>query len=137
MERQFRGRIVKGAGRASYFTGLTWVREQCLVKLGFTPHPGTLNVELAPENAGFIDEPSPDIVELVSPDPSFCNARALPVSIGPLPGAVILPADDVRIHGSNIVEIIAPLSVKDTLGVRDGEEVTLLLRTGKVSETND
>lgn len=123
-----KGTIVKGAGRATYFTGLSWVQKQCTDKLGFKPYPGTLNVELSPDDARLLENPPAPIVELTSPDPAFCNARALPVSVGPLSGALILPAEDVKIHAPNIVEIICPVHIKDSLGVEDGAAVTITLR---------
>lgn len=129
MDSVLRGKIVKGVGQASYFTCLEWVQEQCLEKLGFKPYPGTLNVELSREDARLIEESRREIIELLSPDPAFCNARALPVSIGPLPGAIILPADEVKVHGNTIMEILSPLNIKDTLGVKDGESITIALHT--------
>ncbi|MCK5680315.1 DUF120 domain-containing protein, partial [bacterium] len=42
----FTGEIVKGAGKAAFFTQLDWVTKQCVAKLGFTPFPGTLNIRV-------------------------------------------------------------------------------------------
>ncbi len=121
------GTIVKGVGQASYFTGLEWVQEQCLAKLGFKPYPGTLNVELSARDARIMGTYREKGVDLVSPDPAFCNARVLPVSVQSLPGAIILPAEEVNVHGANIMEIIAPVSIKETLGVEDGTRITITL----------
>jgi CTP-dependent riboflavin kinase len=38
---------------------------------------------------------------------------------------MIFPAEDVRIHGKSIVEIIAPVRLKDVLNIEDGDQVTL------------
>ena len=129
------GTIVKGVGQANYFTGLGWVQEQCLIKLGFKPYPGTLNVELSEKDTRSIRKLRGKGVELVSPDPAFCSARALPVSIGRLPGAIIIPADDVNVHGKNIVEIISPVRIKDALGVGDGDGITIDLTVAPVSSS--
>jgi CTP-dependent riboflavin kinase len=127
------GTIVKGVGQASYFTGLGWVQEQCLAKLGFKPYPGTLNVELSAQDVRIMETCRGKGVELVSPDPAFCNARALPVSVQSLPGALILPAEEVNVHGANIVEIISPVNIKDTLGVVDGQSITIALGNKEIS----
>ena len=42
-------------------------------------------------------------------------------------GALIIPAEEVRVHGERIVEVIAPLRLKDALNVDDGDEVTLVI----------
>ena len=46
-----RGRVVSGAGLAAGFTEVPWVREQTHRRLGFAPHPGTLNVRLSSPEA--------------------------------------------------------------------------------------
>jgi CTP-dependent riboflavin kinase len=127
------GTIVKGVGQASYFTSLDWVQEQCLAKLGFKPYPGTLNVELPAQDVRIMEACREKGVELLSPDPAFCNARALRVSVQSLPGALILPAEEVSVHATNIVEIISPVSIKDTLGMADGHEITIRLDNQEVS----
>jgi CTP-dependent riboflavin kinase len=37
-----------------------------------------------------------------------------------IPGAMVAPAADVRVHGKNIIEIISHLGLKGALGVGDG-----------------
>ena len=120
-----RGRIVSGTGRAAFFTQLDWVREQCDAKLGFNPYPGTLNIELTPESGIALRHLEREAtLEFVPPDPRFCVAKLLSVSLGSIGGAMIFPAEGVRIHGKSIVEILAPLSLKEALKVRDGDELS-------------
>ena len=38
-----------------------------------------------------------------------------------------MPAAEVRVHGKNIVEVIAPVNLKEKLGVADGDSITLVL----------
>lgn len=128
------GKVVSGAGKAAFFTQLDWVQEQCAAKLGFNPYPGTLNIELSPEsvvNLRALEEEAR--TELVPLDPLFCAAKLLPVSCGSIAGAVIFPAEDVRIHGKRIVEIIAPVRLKEALNVEDGDLVTLTVAKEKES----
>jgi len=124
------GRVVSGVHQASFFTELDWVQEQCLDKLGFRPYPGTLNLSME-----FLEEGQSAVRELrkqagpklVPPDPNFCAATVLPVSIGEVRGAIVVPAEDVNVHGKQILEVLAPFRLRDTLGVKDGDLVTLVL----------
>lgn len=120
------GKIVSGAGQGAYFTQVDWVQQQCREKLGFNPYPGTLNLEVSeqdlPRVASLDKEKG---IELISPDPKFCNAKAFPVSLGGIGGSIIIPEEKVRIHAKNIIEIIAPLNIKTALSVKDGDTVTV------------
>ena len=120
------GKIVSGAKQGAFFTQLEWVREQCLKKLGFTPWPGTLNLEISMDQVAVIEEMKlTEGLELVSPDSNYCSGYVLAVSIEGIPAAIVLPAEDVRVHAKNIIEIISPEMLKDTLDVKDGDWVTL------------
>ena len=120
------GKIVGGAKQGAFFTQLDWVREQCRQKLGFVPWPGTLNLEIPRENMPLIEELKPEKgIELVPPDSNYCSGRVFPVSVAGIPGAIVLPAEDVRVHGENIIEIISPKMLKDALNMADGDWVIL------------
>ncbi len=122
------GRIVSGIKQGAFFTQLDWVQEQCLEKLGFKPYPGTLNLEIAHENMAIIEALNPQRgVELVPPDSNFCSGFVFPISIEGISGAIVAPAEDVRVHGKNIIEIISHLGLKDALGVEDGDFVSLIV----------
>lgn len=120
------GRIVSGAGQGAFFTQLEWVKEQCLQKLGFAPWPGTLNLEIAVDRVDVIEElKEKGGIELISPDANFCSGYVLPISLEGIPAAIVIPADDVRVHAKNIIEILAPERLKDALDVKDGDQVTI------------
>jgi CTP-dependent riboflavin kinase len=122
------GKIVSGIKQGAYFTQLDWVQEQCLEKLGFKPYPGTLNLEIAHENMAIIEALKPqEGVELVPPDSNFCSGFVFPITVEGISGAIVAPAADVRVHGKNIIEIISHLGLKDALGVKDGDFVSLIV----------
>ena len=128
-KRVLKGRVVSGAKKAAFFTQLDWVLEQCSEKLGFKPFPGTLNIEILPESlldAESIQEEKG--IELVPPDPTFCTAQVLPVSIEEVDAAIIILPEKVRVHGRNIIEAIAPMSLKDALNIDDGDTVSLTIK---------
>jgi CTP-dependent riboflavin kinase len=123
------GKIVSGVRQAAYFTQLDWVREQCREKLGFEPWPGTLNVEFSEDFLPLIEAlREEEGVMLIPPDPRFCAAKVRPCSMGDISAAIVLPAEDVNVHGKRVIEIIAPLRLKDALGLDDGDSLELALK---------
>jgi CTP-dependent riboflavin kinase len=122
------GKVVSGSQRAAFFTQLDWVQTQCEEKLGFKPYPGTLNLEIAEESLPIVEALQKEKgIALVPPDPKFCVAKVLVLTVGSFSGAIIIPAEDVRVHGKRIIEVIAPLRLKDALNVDDGDPVKLVI----------
>ena len=122
------GKIVSGVKQGAFFTQLDWVQEQCLEKLGFEPYPGTLNLEIAEEKLSIVDALlQRNGIDLIPPNSNFCSGQAVAVSVGGNPAAIVLPAEEVRIHAKNVIEIISHLKLKDALNVDDGDCVTLKL----------
>jgi CTP-dependent riboflavin kinase len=125
---QITGKIVGGAKQGAFFTQLDWVQQQCLDKLGFVPWPGTLNLEIPMDHVAVIEEMKVTKgLELVSPDSYYCSGHVFPVSIERLPAAIVIPAEDVRMHAKNVIEIISPEMLKESLGVKDGDKVTITI----------
>lgn len=120
------GRIVSGVKKGAFFTQLDWVQEQCQKKLGFKPYPGTLNLEIKEETIPIVEALRKGKgIELMPPDADFCTGHAYRVSVMGVSGALIAPAEDVSVHGKNIIEVIAPISLKEALDVKDGDEIML------------
>lgn len=127
-EHSFTGRIVTGASEAAFFTQLDWVREQCSQKLGFTPFPGTLNIDISPQKITNMETFLTGVdVDLRSPDPKFCSARIVPVNLEGIPAAVLFPDEKTRVHGQNILEILAPVSVREVLQKKDGDLISITM----------
>lgn len=132
------GRVISGARRAGFFTQLDWVQEQCLSKLGFRPYLGTLNIEICEEDLSVIESiKKVEGVTLIPPNPQFCMAQAFPISVSTVRGAIIVPSEDVNIHGKTIVEVMAPVRLKDALGIADGDLVALLVYRRPSSELKE
>ncbi|HLG72609.1 MAG TPA: DUF120 domain-containing protein [Chloroflexota bacterium] len=126
---RIRGTLVRGLGEAPAFTQLPWVVEQCQAKLGFAPYPGTVNLEVLPEDLLLWNElkAKPGSI-LTPPDPAFCDAVCHKVTInGRLQAATITP--HVPDYPANKLELLAPVNVMETLGLHLGQE--LLLTTSK------
>ncbi len=122
------GKLIRGSNKAAFFTELFWVKEQCLEKFGFIPFPGTLNLEIRPEDIQRFETLSDQGWEdFVPPDETFCSSRMLPVWIGPVKAALIRPFADVNIHGRQVMEIMAPVKLRDFLTLTDGDRVEVRL----------
>ncbi len=121
-----RGIIESGAGKGAFFVGLEWVKEQIGSQMGFVPYPGTLNVRIQPEDVSTLERMIQEHDgRLIPTDPAFCTAGLKRISLSGVPGAIVLPSKDVRIHDSLVIEIITDRDMKQSLGLRDGDAVTI------------
>jgi len=128
-KRELRGKILAGVQKAAQFTQLDWVQEQCMEKLGFIPFPGTVNLEITEEDISTLKAlRREEGIRLIPPDPQFCESKAFPIAMGHIQGALIIPAENVRVHGRAVIEILAPVKVKDALGVDDGDSLSFKLK---------
>lgn len=122
------GKVVQGGQKAAFFTGLDWVKAQCYEKLGFIPFPGTLNLELDYSSVDTVkDLDNAAWKDLVPPDDNFCQSQILPVSANGLKCAMIRPDSKANIHNKQIIELLAPVKLRDTLGLIDGDMVQVCL----------
>jgi CTP-dependent riboflavin kinase len=122
------GKIICGVKQGAFFTQLEWFQEQCHEKLDFKPYPGTLNLEISGEYLPTIESLNREEgIEIISPDPKFCNAKAFKVSLGEINGAIIMPDEKVSVHPKNIIEIVAPLGIKASLNVADGDFISVVI----------
>jgi CTP-dependent riboflavin kinase len=110
---------------------LEWVQSALRQRLGFDAFPATLNVRpkdsqdaqvwqrLRDESAG---------VPLAPQSGGFCSARLYPIEIlgragsERIAGAILLP--EVDNYPKDKIEIVAPLRLKEHLGVSDGDQLT-------------
>jgi CTP-dependent riboflavin kinase len=113
--------------------GLDWVRDALHKSLGFAPYPATLNLrpkaDEDTENWEAVQNRFGGIF-LPPMQDRFCNARLYPVRIrrpegsgAAVPCAVLLP--QVKDYPRNKIEIVAPMHLKQALGVKDGDLLKL------------
>jgi|GEM_PF-376081 len=124
------GTLVRGLGESAKFLSIPWVKAQLVEKLGFSPYGGTLN----------IDVHDPAIQErlkgcrgekILPEEEGFCDAFLWSGVIGgKYPCAVVLPL--VPGYPECILEIVAPLYLKQALAIEDGDgvEVEVYLKFG-------
>ncbi len=129
---EFSGRVVPGIRDGKYYMSLPGYVRQFEKKLGFAPFPGTLNLKLAASEAGARDKlavlPGVPISPFRQSGRFFGGAKCFLATINDkVRGAVVIPA---RSHyGSDIVEVIAPVSLRRRLGLRNGSQVRVQAST--------
>jgi riboflavin kinase len=119
-----RGKVTTGLGEGQYYISLDGYRRQFNQKLGFDPFPGTLNIKLAepfvpPEQDaikidGFRDE-----------NRTFGGCKCYKINIKGIRCAIVRP--DRTSYSPMLLEIIAPVNLRKSLGVTDGEEIEVVL----------
>jgi len=120
---KFEGTVTTGEGNGKKYLALPWVKQQVEEKAGFTPFLGTLNLKLtAPgiERRKLLNKTK---AATICPAKGYCLGLLFKASIAGLNCAVILP--QIKNYPENMLEIIAPVNLRDKLKVKDGRSVTV------------
>lgn len=116
------GEVVSGKGEGALFTGAAWARAGFQNLVAIDPWPGTLNLRIRDQRFLAVwskIKGAPGLV-LRAPDPAWCDGRVYKAMIqGGLKGAVVVPG--VSTYAPDQVEIIAAVSIRETLGLADGD----------------
>lgn len=121
------GTVIAGSGSGTRFTQLPWAQEAFLSRLGFAAFPGTLNLKI--EDADSLRrwqelKARPGIVVLPPPDSDSCRARCYRVLLaGRVQAAIVYP--EVPGYPKDQLELIAPVSLRETLKLQDGNGVEM------------
>ena len=128
---RLQGIVVSGIGQGAQFLALEWVARELERHLALTPFPGTLNLRVAPqtrdalfaERRGFLTIANP-----ASPDcPGYLQRVSLAANGRRCDAWLILP--EKTLH-ADVLEIISASSLRDTLGLRDGDTVDVEIVMG-------
>lgn len=119
------GKIVSGVGESASFLSIPWVDRQIWDKLRFTPYKGTLNIMIDdPEIQRALKVKGRDRIE--PENKNFCAALIFRgIVANKYECGVVLPL--VASYDECLLEILAPVHLKDSLGLKDGETITLEL----------
>jgi riboflavin kinase, archaea type len=123
------GEIVKGIGEGTFFMSINHYRQEIKNKLGFDPYPGTLNVKVLKDQAKLIKGESKSKIRIEGfqeKKKSYGGATCYKAKIKNISGAIIVP--DLTRHKEDIIEFIAPINVKSTLKVFDGDNINLEIK---------
>jgi riboflavin kinase len=127
--KQMTGSIITGMGEGQYYISNEGYKKQIEEKLGFTPFPGTLNVKLDRESVltrrSLDAKKGIEIEGFTSDNRTFGGGVCFPVKIGGIKGAIIQP--DRTHYPPEIIEIIAPVNLREKLKLKDGSTIKIHL----------
>lgn len=121
-----KGQVVSGLGEGRFITELDWVRSQCQSKLGFSPAPGTFNLRVFREELAKLHLlANRRGVKLLPPSHAFAVSKCFTAEVAGIRAAVIRPMLDD--YPADLLEIIAPVNLREALNVRDGDAVEVCI----------
>lgn len=124
------GTVTSGLGEGGYYLSLPGYRKQFEERLGYTPFPGTLNLRLGARELSQVDAlrglPGIPIDGFSDQGRSFGGARCLPALLRDQRAHVILPD---RSHYRDVLEIIAPIGLREGLHLNDGDRLEVKVLT--------
>lgn len=116
-----KGEIFSGRGEGAKFIELAWVKKQMEEKLGFTLFPGTLNVKLTTDSVKMGKLLKKRAGFEILPASGYCRGRFFKAKLNGVECAVIVP--EVVGYPENIVEVVAPVNLREKLCLLDGSLV--------------
>jgi riboflavin kinase len=119
-----RGKVASGLGEGQRYISMEGYRSQLRQRLGFDPFPGTLNLRL---NAPLLlpEEEAILIRGFISDGRSYGSCKCYPCRVGGLKCAIVRP--DRSAYPHTLIEIIAPVSLRESMDLQDGDEVEVVL----------
>lgn len=125
------GDITSGLGNARHFLSLQGYTEQFKEKIGYEPFPGTLNIELSEESIHKRTKLNTfDCVTIEGWEdkertygPVYCYPAKIEVA-GRFYTTVHMIKPKRTRHGDNLIEIIAPVKLREKLPCNDGDYVS-------------
>ena len=137
------GSVTSGMGEGKHYISLSGYQQQFETRLGYTPFPGTLNIELdepsVRSRAELSAQQSIPIDSWEDVDRTFGAATCYPARVVAgdqqfEPAHVIVP--DRTHHDEEKLELIAPVKLRDELGLDDGAPIDVRL-TNKNAVTEE
>lgn len=121
------GVVVSGLGEGAFYMSLEGYRTRISQAFGFDPYPGTLNVRLDPSSLPYrryLDAlPGIAIPGFTNALRTYGGVKGFRATLGGIRGAVIMP--ERTHHPPDIVEVIAPVKLREVLGLKDGDRVEI------------
>ncbi|MGI6064964.1 MAG: DUF120 domain-containing protein [Bacillota bacterium] len=121
------GTVCSGVQQAGLFTGLNWVKEQCMQLVGFAPYPGTLNIRV--DGKEFLQwqkwRRETQGLLLTPPNADYRAGMLFPGQLAEIMAAAVLPL--VPGYPEDVIELIAPVHLRSGLNLEDGDQVAVLL----------
>lgn len=123
------GSVSSGLGEGAFYMRQKGYRDQFRKKLLFEPYEGTFNLKVQGSDLSKLEilrqQPGIEIGGFEAAGRTFGGAKCFPAKAGPVDGAVIMP---IRTHHTDAIEFISKESVREALGVKDGDKVELVVK---------
>lgn len=128
---KLRGKVTSGVGEGKHFVGLSGYKRQFQEKLGYTPYPGTLNIELDDESAAqrrHLDVLCPIWIEGWGDEdrdfgPAVCHPVKVTTDSGRAYEQVHMVYPFRTEHDQAELELLAPDNLREKLDLSDGQIV--------------
>lgn len=124
-----KGIVFSGEKVGRQFVEISWVKKQIKEKLGFNPYPGTLNIRLPRKEVRKLEKFLAEVKgPEITPAKGFLRAQCFKVLImDRTKGAIIIP--EKRDYPLNVLEILAPVYLREVLSLKDGDEAKISIYT--------
>jgi riboflavin kinase len=127
---ELEGKVLKGLGEGQYYVNIPGYRKQFEEKLHFVPFPGTLNIQLSESSSALRnllrEMPAARVEGFNDGERTFGGGKCYLVVIGGIEAAIVSPE---RTHyPSDLIEIIAPVKLRDALELNDGDRVVVQVK---------
>lgn len=121
---ELKGIVTTGLGKAAYFLGQDFYKNQFMDKCGFTPFPGTLNLIVDEEKLDDIRLMKNSCKNVIKPDEGFGGVKYIKATLNEeIVGAIVFP--DKTTHTENYLEFISKDKLRDKYGFEDGDVLKL------------
>jgi riboflavin kinase len=135
---EFEGSVVSGMGEGAYYMSLEGYRKQFREKLGYQPYPGTLNLRLTDQifmNARRELGKHPSIFLDGFSDGTrtygWVKCYRAAINDGAVDNAAVLVLERTH-YDDSMLEVIAPMSIKQAAGIKNGDRVKVQVRLGQM-----
>lgn len=117
------GKVESGLGEGQHYISKDGYSSQFQKMLGFIPFPGTLNLRL---DEPFV--PSGEAIKIMGfseKGKTFGGCDCYWIRINGIKAVIVRP--ERSSYPSDLIEIIAPIRLRESLGLSDGDEVEVAL----------
>lgn len=121
---ELEGKVTTGLGKAAFFLGQDFYKNQFMEKCGFTPFPGTLNLIVKEEKLDDIKLMKNSCTNIIKPDAEFGGVKYIKAILNEkIIGAIVFP--DKTTHEENYLEFISKDKLRDKYNFKDGDIIKI------------
>jgi riboflavin kinase, archaea type len=117
------GKVISGEGNGKKYLSLPWVKKQVEEKLGFTPYPGTLNLQLSTGSVARRKLLEKINALQIFPLEGYCVGLIFKAYFNGLECGIVIP--QVENYPKSLLEIIAPENLREKFRLTDGKNVAV------------